>query len=141
VTIVNRAERADTIRVELPCRCPGQPHGSDSAQVVTLFGYGDRGDIRQAGRESGPEAFRQVMLARGVFSWTLTLPDGKPRPITLEEVRLLDEGTVDHLVLALDDAWEESPIPKGFGAPSRAGTRAKGGRTRKTTTPEPSTTR
>lgn len=139
--IVNRADRADTRRVQLTCRCPGETHqGGDSAHVVKLLGYGDRGDIRQAGRAGGVEAFYQLNILRGVVSWTLTLADGTERPITPEEVRLLDEATVIELTQALDPAWAEDPVPKASGGRSRAGSRAKRSSTPATRTPPPSTT-
>lgn len=138
--IVNRADREDTTRVDLPCRCPGQSHTLDSAQVVKLFGYGDRSDIRWAGEQGGQGAFFQLMLLRGVVSWTLTLEDGKARPVTAYEIALLDEGTVNALVEALDPAFAEEPIPKASSARSRAGSRAKRSRTRTTRTTDSSTT-
>ena len=138
--ISNRADPSQTKRVELPCRCPGTPHASDSAQVVALFGYADRGVIRQAGRLGGVESFYQMMLLRGVISWTLTLPDGSARPVDEEEIGLLDEGTVIALVRGLDDAFAEEPVPKASSGRSRSGTRVNGTSTPTIPTPQPSTT-
>lgn len=125
--ISNRADRSAVRRVDFPCRCPGDPppHPGDSAQIATLLGYGDRGTIRQASRLGGIEAGFQMLILLGVRSWTLTLPDGKERPITAEEVALLDEGTVDFLVGELGDALDEKPIPKASGGRSPSGRRAK----------------
>lgn len=124
------------------CRCPGDaPHGHDDAVVVNLFGYGERGVIRQAGRMGGPEAFKLMAILKGVRSWSLTLPDGKPRPIDAQQLERLDEGTIDKLIAALDPAFEEDPLPKAPGAGSRNGSRVNGSSTRTTRTRGRSTTR
>lgn len=123
--VTNRADRTAVRRVDFPCRCPGEPHPGDSAQLVTLLGYGDRGSIRQATRLAGIEAGFQMLILLGVSSWTLTLPDGKERPVTAEEIALLDEGTVDFLVRELGPALDEKPIPKVSGGPSPNGRRAR----------------
>lgn len=123
------------------CRCPGTPHQTDSATVVTLFGYGDRGAIRQAGRLGGPEAFKLMAILRGVKAWNLVLPDGKARPIDVAQLERLDEGTVDWLIRELDPAFDEDPLPKRRSDRSRSGSRANGNSTRMIRTPSPFTTR
>lgn len=122
--VSNRADREVTKRVDLPCRCPGIPHSGDSAQVVTLLGYGDRGKCRQTARLSGIEAFYQHLLLVGVVSWTFTLADGRARPVNAEEIALLDEGTVMALVEGLDEALRDEPVPKAPRRRSPRGTRA-----------------
>lgn len=124
-----------------PCRCPVEPkpHERDSANVVPLFGYGDRGAIRQAGRLGGPEAFKATMLLRGVKSWTLVLPNGSARPVDAAQIALLDEATVDALVEALDEAFAEDPLPNAPGAPSPDGRSGSATSTQETEAPPSST--
>jgi hypothetical protein len=139
--ITNRADREDTVRVDLPCRCPvPEPHAADSAQVVKLLSYGDRADIWQVGRSEGAERGTLALLLKGIVSWTLTLPDGKARPITKEELELLDQGTAEALAEALFPAWAKEPVPKGSGGRSPAGSPAKRSSTPRRKTPPPSTT-
>lgn len=139
--IENRVDPDATKTADLgPCRCPGQPHTGDSAVVVRLFSYAERGLIRQAGRLGGVEAFYLTTIARGVKSWTFVLPDGSPRPVTIEEVNRLDEGTVDVLIAALDDAFAEDPLPNESGAPSPSGSPGSATSTQTTPTPISSTT-
>lgn len=119
-----------------PCRCPVEPrpHDRDSADIVALFGEGQRGKIRQAGRLGGAEAFKQMAILLGVKRWSLVLPDGSARPIDAQQVERLDEGTVELLLRkgALDDAFEDDPLPKLLGAPSRNGSSESASRTRTT---------
>lgn len=118
----NRADPADVKLVELgPCRCPGLTHANDSAQVVRRLGYGARGAFREAVRRSGLEAGHLVVILHGVKSWTLTMPDGTPRPITPTEVALLDDATVEGLIDGLDEAFDEDPLPNASGALSPDG--------------------
>lgn len=122
-----------------PCRCPGRPHTGDSATVVRLFSYAERGLIRQAGRLGGGEAFNLSSIARGTKAWTLVLPDGSPRPITTQEVNRLDERTVNILIEALDDAFAEDPLPNESGAPSPSGSQESATSTQTSPTPTSST--
>lgn len=126
-----------------PCRCPVEPrpHERDSADVVVLFGEGQRGKIRQAGRLGGAEALKQMAVLLGVKRWSLVLPDGSVRPINAEQVERLDEGTVELLLRqgALDDAFAEDPFPKLLGAPSPNGSSASASRTPTTRTRRRST--
>jgi hypothetical protein len=126
-----------------PCGCPlePKPHARDSAVVRARFGYGDRGIIRQAGRQGGPEAFHIQTIVRGVVSWTLLLPDGKPRPIDVLQANRLDEPTVDKLIDALDEAFAQDPLPNESGAPSPDGPLESASPTPTTPAPpEPTTT-
>lgn len=117
-----------------PCRCGAKPsgHETDTAVIRTRFAYGDLGIIRQAGRQGGPEAANIAVIVRGVESWNLVLPDGKPRPVDILQANLLDEITVIKLVALLDDAFpgedEESP-PNTSGDPSTGGSPTDGTRT------------
>ncbi|MES2210956.1 MAG: hypothetical protein V4515_12360 [Chloroflexota bacterium] len=118
----NYADPDATRPVDLgACRCPGTPHSADSADVVGRFGYGELGKIRQAGRLGGPEAFKAMAVLIGVKRWTLVLPDGKPRPIDAGQVSMLDEWTIDALIVHLDEAFAEDPLPNAPGAPSPDG--------------------
>jgi hypothetical protein len=140
--ITNYVDPDETRSIDLgECRCPGTPHGRDSAQVVGLFSYGDRAVIWQAGRLGGVEAGIQMSILKGVRSWTLALPDGKPRPITAEQIARLDEGTVNALTKsgALNDAFRLDPLPKGPGARSLNGSRASAGSIPTIPTPTSST--
>lgn len=123
-----------------PCRCPGTPHSVDTADVVRLFGYGERGRIRQAGRMGGTEAFKIAAIALGVKRWNLVLPDGSARPIDPVQIALLDEGTVDALVRELDDAFADDPLPNASGAPSADGPSASASPTPPTPAPTSTTT-
>ncbi len=134
----NFTDQEATRAVDLgPCRCPVEPrpHVNDSADVVVRFGFGALGRIRQASRTMGPEAGYQTAIVLGVKRWTFVLPDGSARPITYEQVALLDEATVTGtegevpgsvlqagLMTYLSDAIEpEDPLPNGSGAPSPDG--------------------
>ena len=128
--LTNRADRTSVRRVDFPCRCPGTPHPGDSAQLVTLFGYGDRSTIWRASELGGINSGFKMAVLLGVVSWTLTLPDGKERPITAEEVDLLDEGTVDYFNEELAGAWRKEPLPKASGERSPSGKPAKPSRIR-----------
>lgn len=127
-----------------PCRCPVEPrpHERDSADVVVLFGEGQRGRIRQAGRLGGVEAFKQMAILLGVRRWSLVLPNGSARPIDAEQIERLDEGTVELLLRkgALDEAFEEDPLPKLLGAPSRNGSSESASRPPRTRRQRRSTT-
>lgn len=123
-----------------PCRCPVEPkpHINDSADLIVRFPYGDRVRINEV---SAMRA-NQVAILLGVKRWTLVLADGSARPIDAGQVYLLDEPTVDLLCgdEGLGAAMKDEPLPKASGAPSPAGTPAKGSRTRTPRTPRPSTT-
>lgn len=120
-----------------PCRCPGTPHETDTADIVVRFGYGERGRIRQTTRVAGLEAGYQVAILLGVKRWTLVLADGTIRPIDAEQIGRLDEGTVNRLLAddLLGDAFEEDPLPNPLGDPSPSGSPASATQTQ--TTPEP----
>lgn len=119
-----------------PCRCPVEPrpHDRDSADVVALFGEGQRGKIRQAGRLGGAEAFKQMAILLGVKRWSLVLPNGSARPIDAEQIERLDEGTVELLLRkgALDEAFDEDELPKLLGARLPSGSSASASQARTT---------
>lgn len=131
-----------------PCRCPLEepPHERDSAEVRERLAYAELAIFREAGwRRSGGATFsnedaKMALLTLGVKAWTLTLPDGSPRPVDADQVGLLDEATVDLLWTALAPAVRADPLPKGSAGRSPAGTRASTTSTRKTRTRQPSTT-
>lgn len=139
--IENRVDPDATRPADLgPCRCPGQPHTGDSAVVVRLFSYAERGVIRQAARLGGMEAGELMAIARGTRSWSLVLADGSPRPLTTEEINLLDVGTVKALLRELDPAFDEDPLPKARSARSLNGSPASATSTQMTPAPISSTT-
>ena len=137
----NYVDPAATRPVNWPCRCPVEPrpHPADTADVVVLFGYGERAAIRQAGRQGGPEAFKVEMLVRGIRRWNLVLPDGSARPLDRVQLEMLDEGTVDRLVELLDGAFAEDPLPNESGVPSPDGVSERDTPTQTTPPPESST--
>lgn len=124
-----------------PCRCPGTPHSEDTADIVVLFGYGERGQIRQATRRAGLEAGYQLAILLGVKRWNLVLPDGSAREVDAEQVARLDEATVDRLLSdeLLGVAFEESELPLASAAPSPDGSQGSGTQTPTTPTTSPST--
>ncbi len=151
----NYVDQAATHTADLgPCRCPvdPEPHVRDTAEVVTRFGYGERGRIRQTARTAGVEAGYQVAILLGVKSWTLVLPDGSARPITPTQIAALDEATVagvesklgelvqDGLMQALAPALDpDDPLPNAPGAPSPDGPSESASPTQTTQTPTSST--
>lgn len=122
-----------------PCRCPGGGHGSDSADLVVRFGYGELGRIRQAGRIGGPEAFKAMAVLLGVRRWNLVLPDRSPRPVDAVQVAMLDERTIETIVEQLDGAFAEDPLPNEPGAPSPDGPSESASPTPTSPTPPTST--
>ena len=139
--IENRVDPEATRTADLgPCRCPGQPHTGDSAVVVQLFSYAERGVIRQAARLGGIEAGELMAIARGTRSWNLCLADGSPRQLSTEEINLLDIGTVKALLRELDPAFAEDPLPKARSARSLNGSPASATSTQTIPAPTSSTT-
>ncbi len=121
------------------CGCEPGHHDRDSAVVLTQFGYGIKGAIREATRRQGIEAGQLVTILRGVRSWSLVLDDGTPRPLDATEVQLLDDATVQWLLDSLDPAWEDDPpLPNGSSAPSPSGSSESAGHT--PTSPSPTDT-
>lgn len=125
------------------CGCPGTPHDTDYVTIVQRLGYADIGVSRQVARLKGVEAYNQTLILLAVKAWTLVLPDGKPRPIDVDQVGRLDERTVDRLleddVIGLIFLEDESP-PNGSSARSESGTPASAISTPTSPAPEPSTT-
>lgn len=149
----NYADPSAVRTVDLgPCRCPvdPKPHERDSAVVLKRFGYGAKGQIRQAGRIHGVESGHLMMALLGTRHWTLVLPDGSPRPLTPEQLEALDDVTlfgreendevvVPGLLTYLADAMTEEPLPNASSGPSPAGTPEKDTPTPTTPTPLTST--
>lgn len=100
--------------------------------IRQAFDYGDLGTIRQHLRQGGPEAMNIAVIVRGVVSWNLVLPDGKPRPVDALQANRLDEITVTKLVDELDAAFPGDPLPNESGDPSSDGSQTDG-----TSTPSP----
>ncbi len=127
------------------CGCPGTPHDTDYVTIVQQLGYGDIGMTRQVARLKGVEAYYQTLILVGVKDWTFVLPDGRPRPIDVDQVARLDERTVVRLVsddilgLVFPKDEDESP-PNGSGAPSESGSPESATSTQTSPAPEPSTT-
>lgn len=131
-----------------PCRCPGTPHETDTADIVRLFGYGERARIRQAGRLGGIEQSYLMAILLGVKRWNLVMPDGSAREIDSEQVARLDETTVLRLLglnagdggdQMLGDAFAEDELPLASAAPSPSGSQESGTPTPTTQTPPSST--
>lgn len=135
----NYVDGTATRTVDLgPCRCPvdPRPHVNDSAEVVTRFGFGAKGQIRQAARSLGQEAGYQVGVKLAVKSWTYVTPDGSARLISPDEIAALDERAFTgwdrpdgsfqegfiHVIDGLLDP--EDPLPNASGAPSPDGRQA-----------------
>lgn len=119
-----------TIEVDLgPCRCPGTPHGTDSAQVRADIGDGEAKSVRVAGWQStGMEYYdfevaNDACAAKFTVSWTLCDVDGEPVPITRRMVSLLDEPTRLALLVAINKAFEGR---HGGALPNASGARSPG---------------
>ena len=118
-----------TIGVDLgSCRCPGTPHGQDSAQVRAEIGDGEAKSVRVTGWQSTSmeyydfEVANDAAVAKFTVSWTLCDADGDPVPITRRTVTLLDEPTRLELLTAINAAFEErhgGALPNASGARSR----------------------
>jgi hypothetical protein len=115
---------------------------TDQAVIRQAFDYGDLAVIRQAGRRGGPEAGFMATILRGVVSWNLVLPDGKPRPLSNVDVARLDEPTVMRLVADehLGAAFPEESPPNASGDPSPDGSPQDDTRTPTPPEPQPLTT-
>lgn len=131
-----------------PCRCPGTPHATDTADIVRLFGYGERARIRQAARLGGVEQSYLMAILLGVKRWNLVLPDASARPIDDVQVARLDETTVLRLLgvnagegedQLLGEAFAEEELPLASAAPSPSGSQESGTPTPTTQTPPSST--
>lgn len=136
----NRADtKASRPFVIGPCTCPGRPHTEDTADLRVLYGYGELGRIRQAGRLAGIEAYMQAAILIGVVRWNLVLANGSARPIDADEVGLLSESIVDRLMAddGLGAAFGDDELPNPSAAPSPSGSQESGFPT--PTTPEPAT--
>lgn len=154
----NYADPEETRWEEIgPCRCPGdpRPHTVDRVRVLAQLGYGDRARIAVATRSGGVEAGYMMTVLVGVKEWNLVLPDGSPRPITLEQIGRLDavtllgrttgRGKAEQVVyrgilICLDPAWADDPLPNGSGAPSADGSSGRDTPTQTTSEPPSSTT-
>lgn len=99
------------------CRCPGRPHGEDTAEVHVELPW----DVLvEVGLLDGAAAYRRLVLG-ALDSWSLTDADGEPVPITAENVGRLRQDRLDPIAGAVNDAYERarSPLPNASGAPSR----------------------
>ncbi len=134
------ADPRRTSSVDLgPCRCPGTPHGRDSAEVRVELGDGEvrsalrRGGFRRsdAWNEADSDTECVVVATR---SWTLLGEDGEPLPITFEQADLLDEDTRTPLVAAAAAAaaWDRAELPNASGDPSPDSRQESGSRRRRT---------
>ena len=143
----NYVDTGETRPVSRPCSCPGTPHAEDTADVRTRLGYGELALFRQAGylRSKGVvfsnEDAKAALLALGVRNWNLVRPDGSARPVSSQEIALLDEDTVEWLFTELQPAIARKPLPNGSGAPSPDGPQESAGHTRTTKgQPQPTST-
>jgi hypothetical protein len=120
-----------------PCRCPGTPHATDTADIRVHLGYGEISKFRQAARLGGIEQGKLMLILLGVTRWNLVLPNGSARPVDAVQVSRLDEAIVD--VLCSDEhlgaSFGEETLPNGSGDPSPDGSPASDIPT--LTTPEP----
>ena len=141
----NYVDTSKTRTVSRPCACPGEPHAEDTADVREAFGYGEKAIYRQAGwlRSKGQvfseEDAKIAILSLGVKRWNLVRPDGSARPVTSDEISLLDEATLEWLYAELRPALATNPLPNASGARSSDGPSASAGRTRGTRKPKAST--
>jgi hypothetical protein len=105
------------------CRCPGAPHGNDTAEVRAEIGDGEfhsavgRGGW-SSGAWNGQDSDNEV-VATFTKRWTLLDAEGQPAPITAAMVVLLDEATRMPLLLAISEAADrKAKLPNASGDPS-----------------------
>lgn len=100
-----------------PCQCPAQGKHEQDEIILRRHLSG----IDQLAVASGADLGEQYLrlIHRGGVSWNLLDEKGKPVPLDLEHIRLLDDDTISAVVDALNDANEdEDPLPNSSGAPS-----------------------
>jgi hypothetical protein len=120
-----------------PCRCPGAPHGRDSATIRAEIGDGElRSAYAPAKRfhEDGRSYIDEAagddsVAARFTVSWTLFMhgldekrkPALVPVPITARSMSLLDEASRTSLMLPINAAvngQNQAALPNASGARS-----------------------
>jgi hypothetical protein len=99
------------------CRCPGRPHGEDTAEVSTELSWETLVDV---GTLTGAAAYRRLVLG-ALISWNLTDADGDVVPINAATVGRLRQDRLEPIAVAVNDAYERAraPLPNAPGAPSR----------------------
>jgi hypothetical protein len=122
--------RVDTVQLG-PCRCPGTPHGEDTALMRSEIGDGElRAATAKGGFSDGTGVFNGARsddqcIAEFTLSWTLLGNDSQPAPITAAKTRLALLAQINKASLA-----NRRPLPNGSGAPSRASSRGSASRRR-----------
>jgi hypothetical protein len=111
----NFTSDATTAVVIGECRCPGRPHGEDTAEVYMELPWEVLVDV---GTLSGAAAYRRLILG-ALVSWNLTDADDEPVPVA--SVARLRSDRLEPIAVAVNTAYERAraPLPNASGAPSR----------------------
>ncbi len=134
------ADPRRTATLVLPggCQCPGSPHADDEWTYRTELGDSE---IKQAGARAATNEpgdlginvilMQDLLLEVASVRWNLVDEAGAV-PLDAKHLRLLDAGTRDAMLTALDEATSRtlSPPPNRSAARSRNGSRASGSQTR-----------
>ena len=104
------------------CKCPGNPHDRDKANVSVHQSYSDWLALVDAGNRS-LEEYTRVRFLRRLKSWNLVNEQGKAVPITSAILADLDTDTSKLIQDALNEidgaSEEDSPeLPNASSAPS-----------------------
>ena len=99
------------------CRCPGRPHGEDTADVLLELPWDVLVDV---GLLSGGAAYRALVYG-ALVGWNLTDADGDPVPVTRDAVGRMRQERLDPIAAAVNEAYERAtaPLPNTSGARSR----------------------
>lgn len=71
------------------------------------------------------------LLNRGIVAWSLRDDDGKPVPLDLAHIKLLDTATLGTVAEAINATFEDLALPNASGGNSPAGSPGTASRTRK----------
>lgn len=111
--------------------CQPKPDGSayhefDTVSVRTEWGYGDMLAINKMGSGNpsllwDAELGTLTLLARAITAWSFVDKEGKPVPIGMPMIRLLDPAIADQIAAVADRHYTEatSQLPNPSGAPSQ----------------------